>query len=53
MSNLLILILVLMLAGALPLWPYSSNWGYFPGSGVGLILLIAVIVSFTNRRTLN
>ena len=45
MSTLLIVILVLLLIGALPTWPYSADWGYYPGGGLGLILLIIVILA--------
>jgi hypothetical protein len=49
MSTLLIIILVLLLIGALPTWPYSSSWGYYPGGGLGLILLIVVILALAGR----
>ena len=49
MSTLLIIVLVLLLIGALPTWPYSSGWGYYPGGGLGLILLIAVILALAGR----
>jgi len=39
-----LIILVLMLAGALPSWPHSKNWGYGPSGGLGLVLLIVVIL---------
>jgi hypothetical protein len=38
--TLLIIILILLLIGALPAWPYSTGWGYYPSGGLGLILLI-------------
>lgn len=53
MHTVLIVLLVLLLLGALPMWPYSSSWGYFPSSGLGLILLIVLIVALTSRRRLN
>ena len=40
MGTILIVILVLILVGALPTWPHSKNWGYYPSGGLGLILLI-------------
>jgi hypothetical protein len=49
MSTLLIVILVLLLIGALPTWPYSAGWGYYPGGGLGLILLIVVILALAGR----
>ena len=49
MSVLLIVLLVLLLVGALPMWPYSTGWGYYPGSGLGLVLLIIVVLAVTGR----
>jgi hypothetical protein len=48
-STILIIILVLLLIGALPTWPYSSGWGYYPSGGLGLILLILIILLLTGR----
>jgi hypothetical protein len=45
MRTILLVILILLLLGALPLWPYSTGWGYFPGGAIGLILIEAVDVS--------
>lgn len=44
MLTILVVILVLMLVGALPSWPHSRNWGYYPSGGLGLILLIVIIL---------
>jgi hypothetical protein len=44
MVTILIVILLLMLIGAFPAWPYSRGWGYYPSGGLGLILLIVVIL---------
>jgi len=49
MSTILLIILVLLLLGALPTWPYSGGWGYYPSGGLGLILLIVIILIFTGR----
>jgi Protein of unknown function (DUF3309) len=49
MSTILLVILVLLLLGALPLWPYSSSWGYFPSGGLGLILIVLIILAVTGR----
>ena len=49
MSTILLVILILLLLGALPMWPYSSSWGYFPSGGLGLILLIVIILAVTGR----
>ena len=47
--EILIIILILALLGALPYWPHSRNWGYRPTGGIGLILLIVVILLLLGR----
>ena len=49
MSLILIILLVLLLLGAVPSWPYSRNWGYWPSGGIGLILLIVLILFLLGR----
>ena len=49
MRLVLIVILVLLLLGALPTWPYSTGWGYYPSGGLGLLLLIVLIVVLMRR----
>ena len=49
MSMILLIILILLLVGALPAWPYSSGWGYWPSGGLGLILLIVIILALAGR----
>jgi hypothetical protein len=49
MGTLLLIILILILIGALPTWPYSRGWGYYPTGGVGLIVLILIILLLTGR----
>jgi len=49
MVTILIVILVLALVGALPTWPYSRGWGYYPSGGVGFIVLILLILLLTGR----
>jgi len=49
MGTILLIILILLLIGALPAWPYSSGWGYYPSGGLGLILLILVILLVMGR----
>ncbi|MDD2309570.1 MAG: DUF3309 family protein [Desulfuromonadaceae bacterium] len=44
MGTILIVILILVLIGALPTWPHSKSWGYYPSGGLGLILLILIIL---------
>jgi len=50
MGTILLIILILLLIGALPAWPYSSGWGYWPSGGLGLILLILIILALTGNR---
>jgi hypothetical protein len=49
MSTILIIVLVLLLVGALPTWPYSSGWGYYPSGGLGLVVLILVVLLLMGR----
>jgi len=49
MRTILLLILLLLLIGALPTWPYSSGWGYYPSGGLGLILVILLILLLLGR----
>ena len=44
MSLLLLIILILLVIGALPTWPYSGGWGYYPSGGVGLMLVILIVL---------
>jgi hypothetical protein len=44
MRLILLIIVVILLLGALPTWPYSTGWGYYPSGGLGLILLILIIL---------
>jgi hypothetical protein len=50
MPNILLVILIVLLIGALPTWPYSSGWGYYPSGGVGILLLIVLIFALSGRR---
>ncbi len=50
MRLILAIVLILLLLGALPAWPYSAGWGYYPSGGVGLLLLIVLILALTGRR---
>lgn len=49
MSTLLFIIIILLLVGALPVWPYSRGWGYWPGGLIGLILIILLILMLMGR----
>ncbi len=49
MSTILLVILILVLLGALPTWPYSRSWGYFPSGILGLIVVILIIMAVMGR----
>jgi uncharacterized membrane protein YkgB len=49
LGTILIIVIVLLLAGALPSWNHSRNWGYFPSGGLGLVLIIVVILLLLGR----
>jgi len=49
LGTVLIVVLILLLLGALPAWPYSSGWGYYPSGTLGLVLVIIVILALVGR----
>jgi hypothetical protein len=49
LGTILLIILVLFLIGALPRWPHSSNWGYYPSGGLGIVLIIVVVLVLAGR----
>ena len=49
MSTLLLIILIILLLGALPTWPYSAGWGYYPSGGLGLVVLIVIVLLLMGR----
>ena len=49
MLAILLIVVVVMLLGALPAWPHSRGWGYFPSGGLSLILLVLVILVLSDR----
>ncbi len=49
MNNILLILLILLLIGALPAWPYSSGWGYYPSGGLGLILVVLLVLALVRR----
>ena len=49
LGTILLIILILILRGALPTWPYSSGWGYYPSGGIGLVLIIVVVLLMMGR----
>jgi hypothetical protein len=49
MSTILLIILIVLLLGALPAWPHSRGWGYYPSGGLGLVILILIILLLMGR----
>ena len=49
LGTILLVFLFLMLLGALPTWPHSKNWGYYPSGGLGLVLVILLVLLFMGR----
>jgi hypothetical protein len=49
LGTILLIILILILLGALPTWPYSSGWGYYPSGGIGIVLIIVVVLLLMGR----
>jgi hypothetical protein len=49
MRTILFVILIVLLIGALPTWPYSSGWGYYPSGGLGLVLVVLLIFALMGR----
>ena len=49
LGTILIILLVLLLVGALPAWPYSTSWGYFPSGGLGLVLIVLLVLVVSGR----
>ncbi|MFT3907310.1 MAG: DUF3309 family protein [Steroidobacteraceae bacterium] len=49
LGTILLIVLLLALLGALPTWPYSASWGYYPSGGLGLVLVIVVVLLLVGR----
>lgn len=49
MGTILLIILIILLIGLIPAWPYSRSWGYYPSSGIGILVLIVVIMVLMGR----
>jgi Protein of unknown function (DUF3309) len=49
MYTILLVILILLLLGALPAWPYSRGWGYYPSGGLGFVLLILIVLMLVRQ----
>ena len=48
-GTILIVLLVLFLIGALPTWPHSANWGYYPSGGLGIVVIVLIVLLLTGR----
>ena len=48
-STLLLIVLIVLLIGGLPAWPYSLSWGYYPSGGIGTVLLVLIVLMLTGR----
>jgi len=49
MNTMLLVVLILLLLGALPTWPYSRSWGYYPSGGLGLIVIVVIVLLLAFR----
>jgi hypothetical protein len=49
LGTILLIILILILLGALPTWPYSSGWGYYPSGGLGIVVIIVIVLLLMGR----
>ena len=49
LGTILLILLILLLIGALPTWPHSKGWGYYPSGGLGVVLLILVVLLLLGR----
>jgi hypothetical protein len=49
LGTILLIVLIFMLLGALPTWPHSKNWGYYPSGGLGVVLVILVVLLLLGR----
>ncbi|MGA6956271.1 MAG: DUF3309 domain-containing protein [Candidatus Acidiferrales bacterium] len=50
LRTILLIVVVLLLLGSLPMWPYSAGWGYFPSGGLGLLVVIWIVFMLMDRR---
>jgi len=49
LATVLLVVLIVMLVGAIPSWPYSQNWGYWPSGGLGLVVIVVIILLLMGR----
>jgi hypothetical protein len=50
MRTILLIVLIVLFLGAIPAWPYSAGWGYYPSGGIGLLLVVLLVFLFVNRE---
>jgi hypothetical protein len=50
MRTILLILVIILLLAALPTWPYSAGWGFYPSGGLGLVLLILIVLAVMGRR---
>jgi hypothetical protein len=49
LGTILLIVFIVLLLGALPRWPHSRSWGYYPSSGLGLVLIVLIVLMLMNR----
>lgn len=49
LGTIVLIIIIILLLGALPTWPYSAGWGYYPSSGLGLVFIILIVLLLMGR----
>jgi len=49
LGTILLIVLILMLVGAIPTWPHSRDWGYFPSGALGVVVIILIVLLLTGR----
>ena len=49
LGTILLIVLILLLIGAIPAWPHSRGWGYFPSGGLGIVLIVIIVLLATGR----
>jgi len=49
LGTILLIVLIILLIGAIPNWPYSRDWGYFPSGGIGLVLVVVLLLVLLGR----
>lgn len=52
LRTILLIVVILVLLGSLPMWPYSAGWGFYPSGGLGLLVIILLVFMLLDRRTI-